>query len=65
MGETTVATTVLTDGSVADIRLIGSATHSMEWATLQTLKGWKFNPALCGPEPVVSDIEVVVSFRLK
>ena len=64
-GDTTVAMTVLTDGSVSDIRLIGSATHSMDDASLQTLKGWKFKPAMCGSEPVVSDIEVVVSFRLQ
>lgn len=65
MGDTTVAMTVLTDGSVTDIRLIGTATRSMDDATLQTLKGWKFKPAMCGSEPVVSDIEVVVSFRLQ
>jgi len=65
MGDTTVAMTVLTDGSVSDIRLLGTATRSMDDATLQTLKGWKFKPAMCGPEAVVSDIEVVVSFRLQ
>lgn len=65
MGDTTVAMTVMTDGSVTNIRLIGTSTHSMDNATLQTLKGWKFKPAMCGSEPVVSDIEVVVSFRLQ
>ncbi len=65
MGDTTVSMTVLTDGSVADIPLIGSATRSMDGATLQTLKGWKFKPAMCGTEPLVSDIQVVVSFRLR
>ena len=65
MGDTTVAMTVLTDGSVSDIHLLGTATRSMDDATLQTLKGWKFKTAMCGPEPVVSDIEVVVSFRLQ
>ena len=65
MGDTAVAMTVMTDGSVTNIRLIGSSTHSMDEATLKTLKGWKFKPAMCGSEPVVSDIEVVVSFRLQ
>jgi TonB family protein len=65
MGDTTVAMTVLTDGSVSDIRLIGSATRAMDEATLQTLKSWRFKPAMCGTDPVVSDIEVVVSFRLQ
>jgi TonB family protein len=65
MGDTTVAMTVLTDGSVTDIQLVGSAARSMDDATLQTLKSWRFKPAMCGSEPVVSDIEVVVSFRLE
>jgi TonB family protein len=65
MGDTTVAMTVLADGSVTDITLIGSATQSMDDATLQTLRSWRFKPAMCGSEPVISDIEVVVSFRLQ
>lgn len=64
-GDTAVAMTVLTDGSVSDIQLIGRAAQSMDDATLQTLKSWRFKPALCGAEPVVSDIEVIVSFRLR
>jgi len=64
MGDTTVAMTVLTDGSVADIHLVGRSTRSMDDATLQTLKRWKFKPAMCGSEPVVTDITVVVSFRI-
>ena len=63
-GDTTVAMTVLTDGSVTDIQLVGSAVHSMDDATLQTLRSWRFKPAMCGADPVVSDIQVVVSFRL-
>ena len=65
MGETVVAMTVLTDGSVSDIYLIGRAAQSIDEATLNTLKHWKFKPAMCGSEPVVSDIQVVVSFRLE
>jgi TonB family protein len=64
IGDSMVALTVLADGSVTDIRLVGSAGHSLDNATLETLKTWKFKPAMCGSEPVVSDIEVVVSFRL-
>jgi TonB family protein len=64
MGDTTVAMTVLSDGSVDNIQLIGSGTHAMDDSTLQTLKQWKFKPAMCGSEPVAYDIEVVVSFRL-
>jgi TonB family protein len=65
MGDTTVAMTVVTDGYVTDIQIVGSAARSMDDATLQTLKSWRFKPAMCGADPVVSDIEVVVSFRLE
>ena len=65
MGDTIVAMTILTDGSVSGIQLVGSAARSMDDATLQTLRSWKFKPAMCGADPVVSDIEVVVSFRLQ
>jgi TonB family protein len=65
MGDTAVAMTVLGDGSVTDIQLLANAGHSMDDATLPTLKSWRFKPAMCGAEPVVSDIEVVVSFRLQ
>ena len=64
MGDSAVAMTVLTDGSVANIRLVGRASRSMDDATLETLKGWKFEPATCGTEPVVTDITVIVSFRI-
>jgi TonB family protein len=65
MGETTVAVTVLADGSVDNIQLVGSSTRSMDEATLNTLKSWRFKPAMCGNEPVITDIEVEVNFRLR
>ena len=64
-GDTVVSMTVLADGSVTDIQLVGRAARSMDEATMQTLKNWRFKPAMCGADPVVSDIEVVVSFRLE
>lgn len=64
MGDTAVAMTVLTDGSVTDIHLVGSAARSMDDVTMQTIKSWRFKPAMCGTEPVISDITAVVSFRL-
>ena len=63
MGDSTVAMTVLTDGSVTDLQLIGKATQFTDDATLQALKGWRFKTAMCGADPVVSDVVVVVSFR--
>lgn len=64
IGDTTVSMTVLADGSVTDIQVVGRASQSMDDATLKALKGWKFKPAMCRLEPVVSDITVIVSFRI-
>jgi TonB family protein len=64
MGDSVVSMTVLADGSATDFQLIGNATHAMDQSTLDTLKKWKFKPAMCGSEPVVSDVEVIVSFRM-
>jgi hypothetical protein len=58
-----VSLTVLADGSVGDIQLIGRGGKTMDDTTVATLKKWKFKPAMCGDEPVVSDIEVTVSVR--
>jgi TonB family protein len=64
MRTSAVSLTVLPDGSVADIHLVGSAEHEMDAATLATIKTWKFRPAMCGNEPVAYDIHVIVDFRL-
>jgi TonB family protein len=64
MGDSIVSMTVQADGTATDFQLIGSASRSMDQSTLNTLQKWKFKPATCGTEPVVSDIEVIVSFRL-
>lgn len=64
-GKTTVSMTVLADGSVVDVQLIGSAGQSLDQTTLQTLESWKFKPAMCGADPVVSDIQIEINFHLQ
>jgi TonB family protein len=64
VGDTTVAMTVLTDGSVTDIQLIGSAGSSpLDESALQALRSWRYKPAMCGAEPVVADVTVIVSVK--
>jgi len=64
-GTATVTLTVLPDGSVTDVQLIGSAGHEMDKVTEETVRKWKFKPAMCGDEPVAADIRVEVNFALK
>jgi Gram-negative bacterial TonB protein C-terminal len=62
--DNTIALTILTDGSVGDIQLIARGGRKLDEATLTALKQWKFKPAMCGTDPVVSDIEITTSVRL-
>jgi protein TonB len=64
-GTATVALTILPDGSVDNVQLIGSAGHEMDQVTQEIVKTWKFKPAMCGNEPVASDIRVEVTFRMR
>jgi protein TonB len=64
-GTATVALTVLPDGSVDNVQLIGSAGKEMDQITQEIVKTWKFKPAMCGNEPVASDIRVDMNFRLR
>jgi TonB family protein len=62
-GTSIVSLTVLPDGSVDDVYLIGSSNREMDEASQQIVKTWKFKPAMCGSEPVATDISVQVNFR--
>jgi protein TonB len=64
-GRASVWMTVKTDGSVDNIRLIESAGHDMDKSTQDALKTWKFKPAMCGLEPIETDIRVEVTFRIR
>jgi len=58
-----VVLTVLPDGSVSDVYLVGSSYQGMDKVTQQIVKTWKFKPAMCDGEPVTADIYVQVNFR--
>jgi TonB family protein len=63
-GTTTVTLTVMPDGSVDNVQLVRPASREMNQATQDTVKKWKFKPAMCGNEPVAADIRVEMNFRL-
>jgi TonB family protein len=64
-GTVTVALTVLPDGSVTDLHVVGGAGREMDQVTEQTVRKWKFKPAMCGAEPVADDIHVQVNFSTR
>jgi len=63
-GTSIVSLTVLPDGSVENVQLIGSSAKQLDTVTEQIVKTWKFKPAMCGAEPITYDIQVQVNFRL-
>lgn len=64
-GTVTVSLTVLPDGSVENVQLLGSAGREMDQVTEEIVKTWKFKPAMCGDEPVTADIRVNMNFRMR
>jgi TonB family protein len=58
-----VSVTILADGSIGDIQLTARGGHKMDDATVAAIKKWKFKPAMCGTEPVVSDLDIAISVR--
>jgi TonB family protein len=63
VGDSAVSLTILADGALGDIQLIGRGGQSLDRPTLEAVKKWKFKPAMCGSEPVVSDLQVVFGVR--
>jgi hypothetical protein len=59
-GSAAFSLTVLADGSVSDVHNIGGREPANDPA-IEALKKWKFKPAMCGTEPIVSDLELVLN----
>lgn len=62
-GNISAALTILTDGSVGDVHIVDSAGKKTDDRAVEALKKWKFKPAMCGSEPVVTDIMVGISIE--
>jgi TonB family protein len=62
-GTVIVSLTVQTDGSVSNVQYLERAGHEMDQVTKEIVETWKFKPARCGSEAVVSDIRVEMAFH--
>jgi hypothetical protein len=60
-GSAIFSLTILTDGSVGEIHLIGGAKELMNDPRIEGMKQWKFTPAMCGNDPIVFDLQVVIN----
>jgi TonB family protein len=62
-GDVRASLTVLADGSVSDVNILSASSVAMAQAAREAFRQYKFQPAMCGAEPVVSDSEIEVSVR--
>ena len=63
-GQLAVSMTIGLDGVPSNIQLSGSSGIPLDAATLRILNSYRFKPAMCGTEPVVSDISVELGFSV-
>ena len=64
-GTTVLALTVRPDGSVENVQSVLEAGAGMDEAARAAVAAWKFKPAMCGSDPVITDIKVEVELRLR
>jgi TonB family protein len=64
MGQVSMSVTILADGSVGDIRMIHSGGQKIDQIAMDTMRKWKYRPAMCGDDPVVSDEEISLTFKM-
>ncbi len=54
-----------TDGSVRDVRVLGSAHPLLDPAALEAVRRWRYSAARVGTRPVAVFLQVVVTFSLR
>ena len=59
-GITSISITIGVDGSITEAHLVGRSTKEMDEKVLKSLHAWKYQPAMCGNEPVVADLMVSI-----
>jgi TonB family protein len=62
-GSVTASLTILADGTVGDVAILYSSGTAMEKAAIDSFKKLTFKPAMCGADPVVTDIEISMTVR--
>jgi hypothetical protein len=57
-----ITATVLADGSVSDVGISERGVDFMNEPSLKAVKQFKFKPAMCGSDPIVSDAVIEMDF---
>jgi protein TonB len=63
-GVVTVAGILAKDGSLQELKIIGSSNPLLEKSVLETIHTWAFKPTLLNNTPVETMVTVVLNFKL-
>lgn len=63
-GRVSLYAVIEADGSLSDITLLNQATPSLEAATLEAVRHWRYKPATCGQVPVRLETRITTEFRI-
>lgn len=63
-GRVVLEAIIAADGSVENIRVLKSATYSLDQFAMNAVRQWRYKPALCGDRPVRVYLTVTVTFSL-
>jgi len=51
------------DGKSYNLRIVSSTDAALDQAAMDSVKNWRFNPAMCDGEPTEIAMQVEVGFR--
>jgi protein TonB len=63
-GHVVLEAIIAADGTVEDIRVVNSATYSLDQFAMKAVRQWRYKPAFCGDRPVRVYLTVTVTFSL-
>lgn len=64
-GFVSVYAVVQTDGTLANLAVARSAGRDFDLATLNSVRQWRYRPAMCGDNPIVTETIIDVNYRLR
>lgn len=64
-GSVSVYAVVQTDGTLANLAVARSAGRDFDSATVESVRHWRFRPASCGNNPIVTETIIDVAYRLR
>ncbi|HWY07929.1 MAG TPA: energy transducer TonB [Candidatus Acidoferrales bacterium] len=63
-GRVSLYAVIEADGSLSNITFLNHATPSLEAATLEAVRHWRYKPAACGQMPVRLETRITTEFRI-